>query len=534
MSNTKTIAKNTGWSGIEFAVNNVVTLFTSIAIARYLGPTKMGYIIYVQWLASIVGNLGAVGIPATALKYMAEFLGKGDRGTARFIFLRTLALQAILASVATAGIVLWVLSDASAENRLAAVLIALSIWPQMVNAISAMANVAAEDLYRNMPASAISILVFFVSIAATVIFHWGVVGVGASVLVCRSVDFLVRFIPTFRWIFSWEITHAHPEGLRRRSIRFALRSVIIMGLGLVVWDRSEFILLKHLCSDISQIAFYSVAFSMAERLLLSASIFGNATGATIFAQYGRDELKLPALVSSVYRYLALSSIPIHTIFTALAVPVLLLLYGGKYQGAEAVVLMAPLLCMSKAFLSPVQNLLQCTEKQQCVIAATVLGGGLDIGLAWTLIAAHGAVGACIANGVAQFVAVALMWAIAIVMFKIKLPWLLTAKVAFISIVAGLAGHFCVQRLAPFRAVMTGGIAANIALFWAVMAGGTVSLAVLLVLFYLFRILQEEDRDRLNQSASILPGPFPAWVRAIVSVLIQTKRAPLAASDAALL
>jgi O-antigen/teichoic acid export membrane protein len=190
--------------------------------------------------------------------------------------------------------------------------------------------------------------------------------------------------------------------------------------------------------------------------------------------------------------------------------------------------------MSKAFFSPVQNLLQSFEKQHWVIAATVFAGVVDMGLAWVLIPAHGAVGACIANGVAQFTAIALLWGIAIGMFKIKLPWLMTAKVALISIAAGLAGHFCVQRLAPFRAVMTGGILANIALFWAVMASGTVSLTVLLVFFYLFRILQEEDRDRLNKVASMLPGPFPALARAIVSVLIRTKRTPLAATDAALL
>ena len=56
-----------------------MTLITSIAIARALGPSKMGYIIYVAWLASVVGTLGSLGIPSTTQKYMAEFLGMGDR-----------------------------------------------------------------------------------------------------------------------------------------------------------------------------------------------------------------------------------------------------------------------------------------------------------------------------------------------------------------------------------------------------------------------------------------------------------------------
>ena len=46
MSNTKTIARNSGWYGLENLISAVVSLFTSIAIARTLGPTKMGYIIW--------------------------------------------------------------------------------------------------------------------------------------------------------------------------------------------------------------------------------------------------------------------------------------------------------------------------------------------------------------------------------------------------------------------------------------------------------------------------------------------------------
>ncbi len=113
MSNTKTIAKNTGWYGLENAISSVLTLVTSIAIARTLGPTKMGYIIYVAWIASVVSGLGGLGIPATTRKYMAEFLGMGDRGTARYIYFRTLLFQLGLATLATAGLLCWVFRDAA-------------------------------------------------------------------------------------------------------------------------------------------------------------------------------------------------------------------------------------------------------------------------------------------------------------------------------------------------------------------------------------------------------------------------------------
>jgi O-antigen/teichoic acid export membrane protein len=158
MSNTTIIARNAGWYGLENAITFIVTLITSIAIARTLGPSKMGYIIYVAWIVSVVSRLGGMGIPQTTRKYMAEFLGQGDRGTARFIYVRTMLLQIGLATLATGGILLWVWGDASAEYRLASTLVVLSIWPAMVNFVSAQANVATEEFSINLPASVSSTL----------------------------------------------------------------------------------------------------------------------------------------------------------------------------------------------------------------------------------------------------------------------------------------------------------------------------------------------------------------------------------------
>jgi O-antigen/teichoic acid export membrane protein len=507
MSNTKTIAKNTGWYGLENAINSLLTLFTSIAIARTLGPEKMGYIIYVTWIASVVGDLGGLGIPTTTRKYMAEFLGMGDRGTARYIYWHTFLLQAVMASAVTAGLLFWVLSDAKGEYKLACALVVLSIWPSMVNAISAQANVASEQLSRNMPASAISISIYAMAILATVVFHWGVIGVGASMFVMRIIDFLVRLIPTMRHIFTWETTHVQPEGLGQRMFSFAWQSVAVMLVEMVVWQRSEFILLKHLCADIRQVSYYSVAFSMAERLLISASIFGSAASATVFAQYGRDKSRIPEITASTFRYLALTSIPLHCVAAALAAPALLLVYGHQYAGAAAVITLAPLLCLPKAFIMPVQTLLQSHERQGFVIGATVFAGIVDISVAWWLIGARGegAVGACIGSGAAEFTAVGLMWAIGIYLYKVKLPWALIAKVVFISAAASLSAAYIVARLSPLLGII---------------AGGSASLAILFTLLYAMRVLQPEDSSRLRALTGVLPQRISGPANKVIALLIR--------------
>jgi len=505
MSNTKTIARNTGWYGLESTISSVVGLATSIAIARTLGPSKMGYIIYVSWIASVVCSLGGMGIPATTQKYMAEFLGMGDRGTARYIYFRTMAFQVAVATVATAGILFWVLRDANAGYRLASALIALSIWPSMVNSISAQANVATEELSTNLPASVISIFVFFAAILATVVFNWGVIGVGAAMLLMRAVDFFVRFIPTMGRILRWETAHVRPDGLGARMLMFSWQSVASMAVALIVWDRSELFLLKNLCADIRQVAYYSVAFNMAERLLMGSAVFGSATGATIFAQYGRDKTRLASLTASTFRYLALTSIPLHFISAALAFPALLLLYGNLYSGAALVVTLAPLLCLPKAFIGPVQSLLQSVEQQSYVIAATVFAGVVDMGVAWYLIPAHGAVGACIGSGAAQITAVGLMWAIGIRRYNVQLPWVQLTKITIISILAALTAHFIAIRLSPL---------------WAVLCGGTGSLVVLFGLMWVARVLEPEDHNRFKILTGILPKRISGSADKLISLLIR--------------
>ncbi|MGA3009631.1 MAG: polysaccharide biosynthesis C-terminal domain-containing protein [Terracidiphilus sp.] len=505
MTNTKTIARNTGWFSLENIINAGVVFTTSIAINRYLGPEKNSYLIFVSYISSFVSSLSGMGIPATTRKYMAEFIGIGDRGTARYIYLRTLALQAGLATVATGCFLFWVLGDANPDYKLASALLAISIWPSMINSISAQANSATEDLSKNLMGSVTSALTYLIAIAATVVFHWGVVGIGASVLIMRSVDCLVRFFPTMKRALSWETTHVHPPGLRQRMISFASQAVGSMFVAQIVWGRSEIILLKMLCADVKQVSFYSVAFTMAEQLLLAATIFGSAGATTMFVQYGRDKSKLPELVASIFRYIALMSIPLHFIAASLAVPALLLFYGQKFEGAVMVVALAPVLCMFKAFLTPAQNLLESFEQQRYVIAATVIAGVIDISVAWYLIPSYGAVGACIGNGAAQLTAVGLMWVAATRLYKVKLPWAQVAKIVFCSALASLTAHYITLRMAPL---------------WGILCGGCASLFVLFGLFYLMRVLEPEDHNRFKLLVGMLPKPLVSPAVRIVSWLVR--------------
>src|SRR5579871_3117568 len=97
--NSRTIARNSLWYSIEMGTSFVFTFATSTAVARYIGPTKLGYFLYVWWAVQVATTIGSLGIPAATRKYMSEYYGRGDFGIVRAVFFRTLQLQTLLAIV---------------------------------------------------------------------------------------------------------------------------------------------------------------------------------------------------------------------------------------------------------------------------------------------------------------------------------------------------------------------------------------------------------------------------------------------------
>ena len=510
--NSKTILRNTLWYGLENVISFVTSLITSIAIARTLGPANMGYIIYVLWVVNIAGSLGSIGIPATVRKYMAEYIGKNDLPTAKWIYRRTLWIQALTATIALIMCLAWVVYRSPAEYRVAAIILVLSVWPSMVNFISAQANVASENLSANLPGSVAATVVFFVLTMLTVIFHWGVIGVAAAMLGMRVVDFAVRFVPTWRRISSWSETSAPPpEELRKRMFHFAVESVAGMALTLIVWDRSEIVLLKYLSTDIRQIAFYSIAFSLAEKLLVFPTVFASATGASVYAQYGRDKSRVPALTAAAVRYLGLTSLPLHFIATALAGAALSFMYGKQYEGAIVVAMAAPLLCLPKAFLAPIQTLFEAVEKQRYFIAATILASVVDVAIAWLLIPKYGALGAAIGSGGAQMLSISALWALGISRYDIHLPWRFLGKVTASSAAACATALVFVYTLPQLPGLLLGGVAAVI---------------LFIVLAAWWRIFEEQDLKRIKVLVDACPAALATPANLTYSWLSRRAGAPL--------
>lgn len=478
--NSGTIAKNSFWYGFETVVTLVLTAFTSIVIARKIGPTRIGYFLYVWWIVGIVGSVGMLGIPEATRKYMSEYFGRSRMGIARTVFYKTLWLQtgiaAIITVAALAGFWFW----GDRQYRLMSLFMVASIFPYMVNSIAAGANTALEDLRANVPASMVSTGIYVVSVFLSLYMGWDLLGIAIGMFLMRALELPVRLMPVMRRL-NQHAAEPLDQALGKRMFAFSGQSLVLMVLGLIVWNRSEMIVLENFCKDIRQVAFYSVAFNVTERLLVFSQVFGTATGATIMAQYGRDSSRLRDLAGSAVRYLALVALPVHLGLAAIATPVMWIIYGHKYMEAAPVLAIAACMGIPKAFLLPVQALLASWERQDLMIRWGVVSAALNIALDFALIPKHGAIGAAIANGTAQTFSVFVLWLVALNLLKIRLPWMPILKTVAVSACMAVLVHASVSRISAVPAAIVG-TAAGIALYF---IGLRVS-----------RVLGSADRDRI--------------------------------------
>lgn len=489
--NSKTIAKNSFWYGIETVTGLFLTLFTSIIIARSIGPERLGYFLYLWWIAGIAATLGSLGIPSATRKYISEYFGRGQIGFAKTIFYKTLLLQTLMAAViVTAGlVVIWYFGDR--QYRVIGLFMIGSIFPSMVNSIAAGANTALENLRANVPASLVSTAIFVGAVFSSVYFGWGLLGISIGLFTMRAAELIVRLMPLIKYFKQYR-SEPFDRVLSKRMFLFSGQSLILLLMGLIVWDRSEMVFLKNLCSDIRQVAFYSVAFNITERLLVFSQVFGTATGATLMVQYGRDSSLVRGLAETSVRYLALIAFPVHLGLAAIAGPLVLATYGSKYSEAVPALIIAACLGIPKAFFLPAQAILSSWDRQNVIIRWGLVAAALNLLLDFTLIPKYGAVGAAIANGVTQTFFAAVLWLALVPLLNLRFEKLAIAKAVVISVVMAVVVHVATARIPGF-----------LGLTLAIILG----VIVYLPLIRVTGVLNQQDHGRLLNLRNHFPAGF---------------------------
>lgn len=510
-NNSRTIAGNSFWYALDSSVTTVVMLIASIPVARVMGPKILGHYIYLMFLTGIIQRLANLGIPATACKYMAEYLGRNDPGIAHEVFRVTLRYQAAVAGIITA-VSLCLTPFAEPGYRVVAAMIVASMWPAMVSYIPAQANVAAENLRANIPASVAYLSTYTLLVVSSLVFDWGLNGLAGATLVSRVVESAVRYLGVHLRLRNYPRSPLPPE-LGARMLKFSRQNLILLALGLVVWDRSEVLFLKQFC-EVSQVAFYSLSFTITNQLLMIPRGFSSAIGITVMAQYGRDPQYLGKLIRNATRYVSLLTLPIFLGTAAVAEPLIRTTYGKGYLTVVPVLWIMCIFSIGRAFQAYTESLLQATEKQGFMVKWMIVTAALNVSLDALLIPRYGAWGAAWANGLAQTVGVAGVF------YKARCFEALRSQARFLGAVCLSATVMLVAVLAVVRPLM--------ATPWLALAAGIlVGIFVFVVCIRITHSLEGEDWERFSALAAKLPPPLQGFVRGYLGQVVVPGYAALA-------
>ena len=490
--------------GLEVVITLVCTLLTTVAIARAIGPSRLGYFNLIFWLTSITCSVGSLGIPLTTFKYMGEFLGGGKKELARAVFFYNLRAQTVIACVLTSiGLIAaWILVDPA--YRVCSILLVLSMVPNMIAFVPSQANSAAEDSALNTRGAFVGAIVYVVAVAASLLFGWNLVGIAAGVLLYRTAELATKTVPVLNSMKSVSRVTL-PREVRKRMFSFSGLSTGLMILQIVIWDRSDIIFLKLLQPDIRQLAFFSVCFSVADRLMRMPQTFANALSATQMAEYGRDKERLFRMTSKASTYVLLGALPILIGLACIGGPFVRVMYGPQYLPAIPVFIVVALLSIPRAILTPAQTLLYSAEDLGFVLKWGCIAAAINVLLDLALIPGHGALGAAWANGLAQTFAAITIWGRVLVRYpvRINLPVLLRLSAATLAMAVVVLGIVAT----PFAPLMK--------LIAAVPAG----VIVFLVTSRMLAVLQKDDRRRLLQLSALLPAPVGASFNRLVDFLV---------------
>lgn len=508
-SPAKVIGRNFIFMGLEVVITLVSTLLTTVVIARVVGPTRLGYFNLIFWLTSITCSVGSLGIPLTTFKYMGEFLGGGKKELARAVFSYNLWAQTAIASALTAIGMIAVFTLVNPEYRSCSALLVLSMVPNMITFVPSQANCAAEDAALNTRGALVGAIVYVIAVAVSLLLGWDLVGIAAGVLLYRTAELAVKIAPVFKWMNAVPRVPL-PVEIRKRMFSFSGLSTGLMILQIVIWDRSDIIFLKILQPDIRQLAYFSICFSVTDRLMRLPQTFANALSATQMAEYGRDKERLFRMTSKASIYVLLGALPILIGLACIGGPFIRVMYGSQYLAAIPVLIIVSLFSVPRAVLMPAQTLLYSAENLGFILKWGCVAAAINVLLDIALIPSHGAIGAAWANGLAQTFAALSIWGRVLVRYPVRIDMrgvlrVAAATVAMAIVVLGLVAM-------PLTALVR--------LSVAVPAG----VIVFLVTSRMFMVLQKEDRRRLLQLSALLPSAVGSPFTRLVNFLVPQKAA----------
>jgi len=504
MRGAQLVARNTFWNGLEQAFTILGSIVTAVLVARHFGPTRLGYYNFLTLWSGVTSSLATLGLGGACRKYMSEYLGRGQPDVSYAVFWLTYRVQLYVSLAVAVGATLVAWFFARADHQLIAGLLMIGISPRILAYIPSCANMAAEDNAANVPGSLAGAAVLLTGTALSIWAGWELVGIAAFTVASYVVELGLKTL-SVRKRFHGVEPASLDLSVRRRILMFSGQGLVLMVLGIVVWDKSDVWFLKWLNRDPAQMTFFTTGLGLLDKLMIWVNVSASSVVNRMLMQYGTDKSRVPQIAGLSGTYGLLLSIPVLSGAAAVAHLALPAVYGWRYAPLAPVFVVMALMGVVKALVVPGQAVFQAYENQGFLIRWGILSGVLNIGLDVLLVGRFGALGAAFANGVAQGCMALSVWYTVERRYGAHLRWRPVVKTLIASAVmaAGVVGIRFVVHLP---------------VWWMIAISVAAGFLIFVLMIRLVGVLEAQDRERLESVAPLLPAWSQVFYRRAVRLV----------------
>jgi O-antigen/teichoic acid export membrane protein len=399
------------WVAASVVVPNLFVVVLSVATDRELGAGGLGRQSLIAFVSGSAAILAGAGGFNAVVRGVAGALGNHDRATARAAArwgFRLHLLTGAVAGIVVALPALWV-TQSQVAWLLAGVVTVLATLQT-----ARMAVLVGAQRWRH--ASVVGLVTGAVAVPASIALlraGGGIEGLFAIEAVMVGVNLLWVSVLARRALAGpGPVDHRVAFG-GAPQLRFAALSSVGVVVTVVVWRRSEILMLSWLSSD-EEVARFSVAFAVSAVLLTLLDRFSAAIMSPFSSLVASGEqARLRIARERSLRLLVALTLPLAGIAAGLGPFTLQLLYGEDYARSGPVLLLMLAALAVLPLWAVGSAVLVAHGDARSPLVAGLVAVGVDVVISILLIRAHGAIGAAVASVTAQVTAIVVLQAMVV-------------------------------------------------------------------------------------------------------------------------
>jgi len=391
------------WTALQMLLGLFFGFGANVVVSRALGPVAFGRLALLGTVISLASTAAGAGVAWGAVQWGVEAWSAGKPDETAQLFARSAGWR-LLVQVPVNVAVGVVLLHRSASWVVAVFVVVTVVGTFLETAmlgliVTQRTAVGARIAIATTPISQIAgvLVALTAPTAGGVLVAWYAAGAIGPLVAVTLIE------PTLR---RGVLRPRLPRGMPAGFWRFALQFVGSGLLGLLVFNRSE-VLVLELYGQHRGVGIYALAYGLAARLTTPV----DAAALPLVAGFGGLLATAPELIGPgllrAERLVALVS----GALMALAVPALVLvvplLYGADYRGAATLVAVLAIVSTLRVLKHPVDAVLNSRRQSRVLLRANMTSFAIDAIVAFGAIALVGVWGAVAATGAAQAVSIGL-------------------------------------------------------------------------------------------------------------------------------